>query len=121
MGDALVWDERPELNRPILVAAFAGWNDAGDAATGATDWLARRGSAQRFAAIDAEQHVDYQSRRPHVEVVDGVIRSLTWPNNECLASRFGERDIVVVRGVEPNLRWHAFCDSVLSVASETGC
>jgi proteasome assembly chaperone (PAC2) family protein len=121
MTDGLVWDEHPELHQPLLVAAFAGWNDAGDAATGAADWLVRRSEAQRFASIDPDEHLDYQSRRPHVELIDGVARSITWPANECFAAPFGERDLVVVRGVEPNVRWKSFCNAVMNVASETGC
>jgi proteasome assembly chaperone (PAC2) family protein len=121
MADGLEWDDQPQLNQPMLVAAFAGWNDAGDAATGAVDWLVRRGQARRFAAIDPDEHVDYQSRRPHVEVVDGVARAITWPANECFAATFREHDLVVVRGVEPNLRWKSFCDAIMTVASETGC
>jgi predicted ATP-grasp superfamily ATP-dependent carboligase len=121
MADGLQWDDQPHLNQPILVAAFAGWNDAGDAATGAVDWLVRHGRARRFAAIDPDEHVDYQSRRPHVEVVDGVVHAITWPANECFAATFREHDLVVVRGVEPNLRWKSFCDAVMTVASVTGC
>jgi proteasome assembly chaperone (PAC2) family protein len=121
MTNGLVWDEHPELNQPLMVAAFAGWNDAGDAATGAADWLVRRSEAHRFASIDPDEHLDYQSRRPHVELIDGIARSITWPANECFAAPFGERDLVVVRGVEPNVRWKSFCNAVMSVASETGC
>jgi proteasome assembly chaperone (PAC2) family protein len=121
MADGLQWDDQPHLNHPILVAAFAGWNDAGDAATGAVDWLVRHGRARRFAAIDPDEHVDYQSRRPHVEVVDGIVHTITWPANECFAATFRERDLVVVRGVEPNLRWKSFCHAITTVASETGC
>jgi proteasome assembly chaperone (PAC2) family protein len=121
MADGLVWEHRPELNHPLLVAAFAGWNDAGDAATGAADWLIRRSEARKFAWIDPEEHIDYQSRRPHVELVDGVARAITWPANECFSARFRERDLVVLRGVEPNVRWKSFCNAVMSVASETGC
>ncbi|MFI5053252.1 MAG: PAC2 family protein [Acidimicrobiia bacterium] len=121
MADGLTWDDRPELNQPVLVAAFSGWNDAGDAATGAADWLVRQGTAHRIASIDPDEHVDYQARRPQVEVVDGIARSITWPANECYAATFRERDLVVVRGVEPNLRWKSFCNAVMTVASETGC
>jgi proteasome assembly chaperone (PAC2) family protein len=105
----------------MLVAAFSGWNDAGDAATGATDWLVRRGSARRVAAIEPDEYIDYQSRRPVVEIVDGCARSITWPANDCFAASFRERDLVVVRGVEPNVRWKSFCNAVMTVAEETGC
>ena len=109
------------LRRPLLVAAFSGWNDAGDAATGAADWLIRQNDPLRIASIDPDEHIDYQSHRPQVELVDGVTRGITWPANDCFAVAFGERDVVVLRGIEPNMRWKSFCNAVLSVASETGC
>jgi len=121
MTDGLLWERRPELRRPLLVAAFAGWNDAGDAATGAADWLVRQSDPRRIATIDPDEHIDYQSHRPHVELVDGVTRGITWPANDCFAVTFGDRDLVVLRGVEPNLRWKSFCNAVITVASETGC
>jgi proteasome assembly chaperone (PAC2) family protein len=119
MTDGLVWEAHPALRRPLLVAAFSGWNDAGDAATGAADWLVRQGDAPRIASIDPDEHVDYQSRRPQVELVDGVTREITWPVTECFAVALPERDLVVVRGVEPNVRWRSFCNAVLTIASET--
>jgi len=121
MTDGLVWEQRPALRRPLLVAAFSGWNDAGDAATGAADWLIRQGDPLRIATIDPDEHIDYQSHRPQVELIDGVTRAVTWPANDCFAVTFGERDVVVLRGVEPNVRWKSFCNAVMSVASETGC
>jgi len=121
MTDGLVWEPYSALRRPVLVAAFSGWNDAGDAATGAVDWLIRENDAPRIASIDPDEHVDYQSRRPHVELIDGVARGITWPTTECFAVTFPERDLVVVRGVEPNVRWKSFCNAVITIASETGC
>jgi proteasome assembly chaperone (PAC2) family protein len=119
----LEWDHRPELRRPVLVAGFEGWNDAADAASDAAAWLTQRYDADRFAWIDPEEHFDFQSRRPAVELVDGVTRTITWPANACFAVRLdGERhDLVVVRGVEPNLRWRSFCRAILDVARETRC
>jgi proteasome assembly chaperone (PAC2) family protein len=121
MTDGLVWEQRPALRRPLLVAAFSGWNDAGDAATGAADWLIRQNDPLRIATIDPDEHIDYQSHRPQVELVDGVTRAVEWPANDCFAVTFGERDVVVLRGIEPNLRWKSFCNAVLDVASGTGC
>src|SRR4051795_2812441 len=109
MSDGLVWESQPELRDPILVAAFEGWNAAGDAATGAADWLAGRARSSRFAWIDSEAHVDYQSRRPTLHMIDGVASSITWPSTECFAAGLPERDLVVVRGVEPNVHWKSFC------------
>jgi proteasome assembly chaperone (PAC2) family protein len=121
MNDGLVWDRRPRLHDPLLVAAFEGWNDAGDAATAAAEWLVQRSHAERFASVDPDEHVDYQSRRPRVELVNGVARSITWPAHEYFAGSFGERDLVVLRAVEPNIRWKEYCSTVISVAAEIGC
>jgi proteasome assembly chaperone (PAC2) family protein len=117
------WASRPRLRTPVLVAAFEGWNDAGDAASDAVRWLARTFGAREFATLDAEEYFDFQAARPQVELVDGVVRRLTWPGVRFLAAsaeRAG-RDFVLCVGIEPNLRWPAFCNDVLSVAQETGC
>jgi proteasome assembly chaperone (PAC2) family protein len=115
-----VWNERPQLRRPVLIAAFEGWNDAGSAASQAADWLTSRFGATKVAAIDPQDHFDFQSVRPTVELADGVTRDLRWPANEFFAVPMEGRDLVVLRGIEPNLRWSRFCDDVLDVAAETG-
>jgi proteasome assembly chaperone (PAC2) family protein len=119
--DALKWEQRPELRRPVMVAGFQGWNDAASAASEAAGWLTRRFGATKMASMDPEEHFDFQSTRPTVELVDGVTRELTWPANEFFAVPVDARDLVVLRGVEPNLRWSGFCNEVLGVAGETGC
>jgi proteasome assembly chaperone (PAC2) family protein len=117
----LVWEEKPDLRHPVMVAGFEGWNDAASAASGAAGWLTQQFGATKIASIDPEQHFDFQSVRPTVELVDGVTRSLSWPANEFFAVPVDPRDLLVLRGVEPNLRWPAFCREVLGVAEETGC
>jgi proteasome assembly chaperone (PAC2) family protein len=118
---SLAWEQRPELRRPVLVAGFEGWNDAASAASEAAGWLTRQFGATKMASMDPEEHFDFQSARPTVELVDGVTRDLTWPANEFFAVPVDARDLVVLRGVEPNLRWPSFCRDVLGVAGETGC
>ena len=118
---SLAWEQRPELRRPVLVAGFEGWNDAASAASEAAGWLTRQFGATKIASMDPEEHFDFQSARPTVELVDGVTRDLTWPANEFFAVPVDARDLVVLRGVEPNLRWPSFCRDVLGVAGETGC
>jgi proteasome assembly chaperone (PAC2) family protein len=118
---SVAWEQRPELRRPVLVAGFEGWNDAASAASEAAGWLTRQFGATKVASMDPEEHFDFQSTRPTVELVDGVTRDLTWPANEFFAVPVDARDLVVLRGIEPNLRWPSFCREVLGVASETGC
>jgi len=120
--DGLIWEARPAgLRRPVLVAAFEGWNDAADAATFATQWLTQHGDGTRAAHIDPEAHIDFQARRPQVQLVDGVTRSVTWPESTFYVARYPERDLVVLRGVEPSYRWKSFCRAVLDVATATSC
>jgi hypothetical protein len=116
----LAWDSRPELRDGILVAAFTGWNDAGDAASDAVAWLRAQTGAERFASIDPDEHYDFQSNRPEVRIDDGVTREITWPTLEFSVAGDGS-NLVLVSGPEPNLRWRGFCDTVLQVARETGC
>jgi len=124
MADGLVWDHAPELlRRPVLVAGFEGWNDAADAASSAASWLAQHSTsgAAPLASIDPEAHFDFQSRRPTVELIDGVTRRVTWPQNVFSTVRREERDLVVLRGIEPSYCWRSFSAAVLEVARATGC
>lgn len=114
------YEHEPRLRRPVLVAAFQGWNDAGDAATDALRWLARRFEAREFAVFDIEEYLDFQAARPTVELVDGVLRTVEWPSLTFSAAAAG-RDLVLLLGVEPNLRWRSFSEDVVSVARRTGC
>ena len=121
--DAVVWEARPQLNRPVMVAAFEGWNDAADAASGAVDWLRRRLKATQIAHLDPEEFYDFQATRPEVSLIDGTTRKVSWPTNEYYSARVEEvgRDLVLFSGVEPNLKWRTFCSTVIGVAKETGC
>jgi proteasome assembly chaperone (PAC2) family protein len=119
----LQWDARPQLRDPILVAAFTGWNDAGDAASDAVAWLRAQYGARPFASIDPDQHFDYQANRPEVTIVEGVARQISWPTLEFAAATVSGAgpDLVLLSGPEPNLRWRGFCATVIEVARETGC
>jgi proteasome assembly chaperone (PAC2) family protein len=120
---ALTWEARPQLRDPVLVAGFTGWNDAGDAASDAVAWLADHFGARPFASIDPDEHYDFQANRPNVELIDGVIRNIVWPTLQFSAAPANGAgpDLVLLTGPEPNLRWRSFCDTVLTVARETGC
>lgn len=115
----LRWADRPSVNRPIVVAAFEGWNDAGDAATTAIDHLAGLWSATTFADIDPEDFYDFTTTRPLVETTDAGLRVIRWPENEFQIARPpGVPEIILLHGVEPQLRWRTFCDQILTVAVE---
>jgi proteasome assembly chaperone (PAC2) family protein len=112
----------PELERPVLVAAFRGWNDGGQGATLAAGYLARLWQAKRFAEIESEGFLDFQATRPHVSLDEGLTRRIEWPENAFYHARIpgSDRDVVLLLGVEPNLRWRTFCGLVLDLAKELG-
>jgi len=113
---------RPELRRPVMVAAFRGWNDGGQGATLAAGYLAKQWNAQQFAEIEAEQFYDFQAMRPQVTLEEGMTRRLEWPENSFLHAPIPgtERDAVILLGTEPNLRWKTFSGLVLGLAEELG-
>ena len=112
---------RPEVTQPIVVAAFEGWNDAGDAATSAIAHLASVWNAVPFADLDPEDFYDFTQTRPHVRIVDDDRRELDWPENTfSLARPPGAPDVVLVSGIEPQLRWRTFCDQITEVANAMG-
>ena len=110
-------DRCPELVEPVLVAAFEGWNDAGDAATGAVEHLELAWNAQLIASIDSDDYYDFQVNRPMVSLVDGVTSRVSWPTTRISWCRppGSNFDLVLLRGIEPNMRWRAFCDEILDV------
>jgi predicted ATP-grasp superfamily ATP-dependent carboligase len=119
MADELRIDERPVLERPVLIAAFRGWNDGGQGASLAGAYLAQSWAAEQFAHIDPENFYDFQATRPMVSLVDGVTRHIDWPENSFLHAPMpgGGRDAIILLGVEPNLRWRTFCDHVTTLAN----
>ena len=109
------------LRRPVVIAAFEGWNDAGDAATGAVEYLEQAWDAATLLSIDPDDYYDFQVTRPSVSLVDGVTRRITWPTTRFSIARLtGDRDVVLVRGLEPNMRWRGFCEELLSICVELG-
>jgi proteasome assembly chaperone (PAC2) family protein len=114
--------ERPALRDPVLVASFQGWNDGGQAASLAGGYLARLWGAERFADIDPEAFIDFQSTRPHVTLDGGTTRKVTWPENAFYHAAIPntDRDAVIMLGVEPNYRWRTFADLTVGLARELG-
>ena len=120
MADELRIFERPSLARPVLITAFRGWNDGGQGASLAGGYLARAWDATRFAEIDPEEFYDFQATRPHVSLEEGLTRRIDWPENAFYYTRVPgtDRDVVLLLGIEPNLRWRTFSDLVVGLATE---
>lgn len=113
----LIWDRRPTLRQPVMIVAFEGWNDAGEAATQAVEDLIAQWHAERFASIDPEDFYDFTSTRPEVQT-DGDQRVISWPENTLYAARaVGNLDVVLVRGIEPQLRWRTFVSDLADLAA----
>jgi proteasome assembly chaperone (PAC2) family protein len=112
----------PPLRAPIMVAAFEGWNDAGDAATDAVGHLADVWDALEVASVDPDDYYDFQVNRPTVALEDGSTRTISWPTTRFMVCRLpaADRDLVLLRGVEPNMKWRAFCEDVLAIAKDLG-
>jgi proteasome assembly chaperone (PAC2) family protein len=113
---------QPTLRRPFLVAAFEGWNDAGEAASTALGFISAALDAETFARVDPEEFYDFQQTRPTVRLDGDQRRSIDWPSVEFQAVHLpsGDHDLVLVRGHEPNLRWRAFAREVLEVCTGMG-
>ncbi len=113
---------RPTLRRPVLIAAFRGWNDGGQGASLGGAYLAKQWDATRFAEIDPESFYDFQATRPQVSLIDGITRQLDWPDNAFFHAPIpgADRDAILLLGVEPNLRWKTFTKLVLELAEELG-
>jgi proteasome assembly chaperone (PAC2) family protein len=112
----------PELVDPLLIAAFEGWNDAGDAATAAVEHLEEVWSAIPLATLDPEDYYDYQVNRPTIAVSDDGRRLVTWPTTRLSYARLADlgRDVVLIRGIEPNMRWQSFVGEILNYCKELG-
>ena len=113
------WHSRPTLHRPTLVAAFTGWNDAGDAASTAVRTMIESWDAQPLATIDPEEFTDFASTRPHVRLSNGN-REIVWPTVSAWHASLPGGDVVFVLGPEPSLRWKTFCDEILGLSNEMG-
>ncbi len=119
----LIWDRRPDgLRAPAMVCAFQGWNDAGDAASSAVSFFASALDARRFARIESEEFYDFQANRPCVSFNDAGKREIVWPTVEVFEATAprAPRDLVLVQGVEPSMRWKAFCGQLIDLAEALG-
>ncbi|HEU5038255.1 MAG TPA: PAC2 family protein [Nocardioides sp.] len=115
-------EDVPDLVDPIVIAAFEGWNDAADAASGVVDHLIRAWGARTVGAVDPEEFYDFQVNRPVVGSDELGHRRLTWPTTSISVASPPEldRDVILVRGIEPNMRWRQFCMELLAACDELG-
>ncbi|MEA2452314.1 MAG: hypothetical protein QOG04_1024 [Actinomycetota bacterium] len=113
----LIEHAHPKLRSPILIAAFRGWNDAGESATFAAGHLSRIWAGEKMASIDPEEFYDFQAVRPQVELIGGLTRKITWPANEFWSAQLeSDRDVIVLIGTEPSHRWRTFSEVIVDVA-----
>lgn len=123
MVDALNWEgDLPHLRSPILVCAFRGWNDAAAAASTALTSIATALDAELIAKVDPEEFFDFQSTRPTISLDEGQTRRIDWPENNLIAARVptADRDLVLLDGTEPNLRWRTFSETIATAADALG-
>jgi proteasome assembly chaperone (PAC2) family protein len=116
----LIWDRRPELRKPVMVCAFKGWNDAGEAASAALSFIRGSFHTEDVAQIDPEEYYDFTAVRPTVRLTEGRTREMDWPENKFSVAQVAgaEGDLVMLQGVEPSLRWRRFTDNVINTARE---
>ena len=120
--DPLIWERTPAVRDPVLVCAFKGWNDAGEAASSALAFLIDAFEAERFATVDPEEFFDFTAVRPTVRLSEGRTRVIEWPESELYSAALpaGDRDLLLLQGIEPSLRWRAFTEAVVGVARGLG-
>ena len=121
--DPLLWEaSRAQPRSPLLVCAFAGWNDAASAATAALEAVVNALDAELLARIDPEEFYDFQVNRPVIHLIEGQTRQIEWPTNAILltSAPSAERDLVLLSGIEPNVRWRTFAETIITAATELG-
>ena len=108
------------LRSPILIAAFEGWNDAAESATSAITHLLTIWSHQQIAAVDSEEYYDFQVNRPQIKIDESDIREIIWPGTivYAVSSPALANDFLIVRGVEPSMRWKSFISDLLDLADD---
>jgi len=114
----VIWTDQPELKNPIMVCAFKGWNDAGEAAAAALGYIHDQFSSTEVADIDPEEFYDFTAVRPSVRLAEGQTREIDWPANSVSVAEVpgADHDLVMLQGTEPSLRWSRFTDQVIETA-----
>jgi proteasome assembly chaperone (PAC2) family protein len=121
--ESLTWQsDVPQLRSPVLVCSFRGWNDAASSASRALATAAESLDAELIAHVDPEELFDFQTTRPTITLTEGQARHIEWPQNNLYAARVpaADRDIVLLDGTEPNLRWRTFSEGIANAADALG-
>jgi proteasome assembly chaperone (PAC2) family protein len=121
--DSLTWEgDLPHLRSPVMVCSFRGWNDAAAAASTALSAVASSFDSELIAKVDPEDYFDFQSTRPTIVLSEGQSRRIEWPENNLVAVRIptADRDLVLLDGTEPNLRWRTFSETIATAADALG-
>ena len=119
----LIWErDAPELRSPVLVCSFRGWNDAAGAASAALETIAGTMDSELVAELDPEEFYDFQANRPTITLSEGMARHIEWPSNQLVAVRApsAERDLLLLDGTEPNLRWRTYSETFAAAAERMG-
>lgn len=116
--DHVRWTAHPTLHRPTMIAAFTGWNDAGDAASNSVRHLIEAWKAEPLAEIDPEEFTDFATVRPHVRLSAGMTRTIVWPTVGLWSASTPGGDVLLVLGPEPSLRWRLFSEQIMGVATQ---
>jgi proteasome assembly chaperone (PAC2) family protein len=116
----VIWNGRPALRKPVMVCAFNGWNDAGEAASAAVSFIRGSFEAEEVASIDPEEFFDFTAVRPTVRLTEGVTREIDWPSSTISAAAVpgAESDLVVLQATEPSLRWRRYTENLVATARE---
>jgi len=121
--DHLSWEgDLPHLRSPVLICAFRGWNDAAAAASTALGAIGDSLDGELIARLDPEEFFDFQSTRPTITLEGGLTRRIEWPENNLIAVEVpgADRDLVLLDGTEPNLRWRTFSETISTAADALG-
>src|SRR5436190_13018680 len=116
----VIWRDRPSLRRPVMVCAFKGWNDAGEAASAAVSFIRESFDAGDVASIDPEEYFDFTAVRPTVRLTEGLTREIDWPVASISAAEVpgAEGDLVMLEATEPSLRWRRYVENLIATARE---
>jgi proteasome assembly chaperone (PAC2) family protein len=116
----VIWNGRPTLRKPVMVCAFNGWNDAGEAASAAVSFIRGSFDAEEVASIDPEEFFDFTAVRPTVRLTEGMARQIEWPVATISAAPVpgAEGDLVMLQATEPSLRWRRYTDNLVATARE---